>query len=136
LRWHREFVRRETREEFADALNGLARRLHVNVSCGARLVARWEDGEIGRPRPVYQRLLATLGAPLPNATALPLPRPADLPSVIVGSSGEATSGPATGQPGPSEQSHGDSAAVSGLLFASEWIEGVGDAVELWRHDAE
>jgi len=136
LRRHREFVRRETREEFAEALNGLAERLHENVSCGARLVARWEAGEVGNPRPVYQRLLATLEAPLPNARGLPLSRPDDLPSVIVSSS-EAAEGPTTGRPRRAEQPAGGASTVgTGLLFAPGWREGVGNAVELWRHDAE
>jgi hypothetical protein len=137
LRWFRECVRRETREEFAEAINKLARQLQVNVNCGERLVARWEDGDIRCPRPVYQRLLAGLDAPLPSALALPCSRPADVPSVLADDAEETAGALVSGQRGPAEQcGAGEAAAASGLLFADGWMEGVGNAVQLWRHDAE
>lgn len=58
LRAIRETERRQSREEFAADLNRRARAMGENVSCDARLVARWEDGEVASPRPVYQRVLA------------------------------------------------------------------------------
>jgi hypothetical protein len=82
LRWHREHERQETREEFAEAVNKLARGLGENVGCGERLVARWEDGEIRSPRPVYRRVLAALGAPLPTAIPATWRRDALPPSVV------------------------------------------------------
>lgn len=65
LRSFREADRRETREEFAAA-----------IGCDARLLARWERGEVHCPRPFYRRRLAELEAPLPRP-AMHTPRAAD-----------------------------------------------------------
>lgn len=65
LRSFREADRHETREEFAAA-----------IGCDARLLARWERGEVRCPRPFYRRRLAKLGAPLPPP-AMPAPWAAD-----------------------------------------------------------
>jgi hypothetical protein len=82
LRHIREVERRETREEFAAAVVIAGRQLGDNhLGCDARLVARWEDGDVGCPRPAYQRALAALtGRPFaglgfrqPNAIELPSP---------------------------------------------------------------
>jgi len=70
LRWYRENVRQETREEFAEALNRLAYSMGENVACGARLIAGWEAGEIQWPRAVYRRLLEAMEAPLPEPEVL------------------------------------------------------------------
>ncbi|MGW4769883.1 hypothetical protein ACWEO2_17785 [Nocardia sp. NPDC004278] len=69
LRWFRDTIRRESRAEFAAALTKVATDAGENVMCDARRVARWEDGEVSCPRPVYLRLLAKLGAPLPPSVA-------------------------------------------------------------------
>jgi len=64
LRTIRESERQQSREEFACDLNKRARELGENVSCEARLVARWEDGDVRNPRPVYRRILAAeIGRP-------------------------------------------------------------------------
>jgi len=61
LRYIREEERRESREEFAAAVVIVGRQLGDNhLACDARLVARWEDGEVGCPRPAYQRALTAL----------------------------------------------------------------------------
>lgn len=61
LRCIRETERRESRDEFAQAVVTAGRQLgDHSLACDARLVARWEDGEVGRPRPAYQRALETL----------------------------------------------------------------------------
>src|SRR5436305_10218285 len=61
LRRIREVERRETREEFAAAVVIAGRQLgDDHLGCDARLVARWEDGDVGCPRPAYQRALAAL----------------------------------------------------------------------------
>ncbi|MGN9845079.1 hypothetical protein ACTMTI_43845 [Nonomuraea sp. H19] len=61
LRRIREEERRESREEFARALVAIADTIGEHgLACDARLVARWEDGEVGRPRPAYQRALEAL----------------------------------------------------------------------------
>jgi tetratricopeptide (TPR) repeat protein len=82
LRYIREEERRESREEFAAAVVRTGRQLgDTQLACDARLVARWEDGEVSRPRPVYQRVLAALtGRPFDqlgflrrNAIELPWP---------------------------------------------------------------
>ena len=82
LRHVREAERRETREEFAAALVQAGRRLgEPHLGCDARLVARWEDGEVTCPRPAYQRALealtgrpfADLGFRQRNAIGLPSP---------------------------------------------------------------
>src|SRR5215472_1710718 len=63
LRHIREVERRETREEFAAAVVIAGRQLgDTHLGCDARLVARWEDGDVGCPRPAYQRALAALTA--------------------------------------------------------------------------
>jgi hypothetical protein len=82
LRHIREVERRESREEFATAVVIAGRQLGDNhLGCDARLVARWEDGDVRCPRPAYQRALETLtGRPFaglgfrqPNAIELPSP---------------------------------------------------------------
>ena len=61
LRHVREAQRRESREEFAAAVIGAGQHLgDRHLACDARLVARWEDGEVGCPRPAYQRALTAL----------------------------------------------------------------------------
>ncbi|GAA0955596.1 hypothetical protein [Nonomuraea longicatena] len=80
LRQIREDERRESREEFARALVAIAETIgEYGLACDARLVARWEDGEVRRPRPAYQRALETLtgrtfdrlGFQHPNAMEVP-----------------------------------------------------------------
>src|SRR5215472_363036 len=82
LRHIREVERRESREEFAAAVVSTGRQLgDRSLGCDARLVARWEDGEVECPRPAYQRALvaltgrpfAQLGFQLRNAIELPSP---------------------------------------------------------------
>ena len=47
LRYIRETERRESREEFAAAIVNAGRELGDNhLACDARLVARWEDGDV------------------------------------------------------------------------------------------
>jgi hypothetical protein len=61
LRRIRELERHESREEFARAVVAMARELgEAGLACDARLVGRWEDGDVRRPRPVYQRVLSVL----------------------------------------------------------------------------
>ena len=61
LRCIRETERRESREEFAAAVVDAGRQLgDHHLACDARLVARWEDGDVECPRPAYQRALAAL----------------------------------------------------------------------------
>jgi hypothetical protein len=85
LRHIREVERRETREEFAAAVVNAGRQLgDRSLGCDARLVARWEDGEVECPRAVYQRALTALtGRPLAQLgfrlrNAIELPSPIDL----------------------------------------------------------
>jgi hypothetical protein len=82
LRRIREVERRETREEFAAAVVIAGRQLgNRQLGCDARLVAKWEDGDVGCPRPAYQRALealtgrpfAELGFRQRNAIELPSP---------------------------------------------------------------
>ena len=61
LRSIREIERRESREEFAAAIVDAGRQAGDNhLACDARLVARWEDGDVECPRPAYQRALTAL----------------------------------------------------------------------------
>jgi hypothetical protein len=85
LRHIREVERRETREEFAAAVVNAGRELDDRtLGCDARLVARWEDGEVECPRPAYQRALTALtGRPFTQLgfrprNAIELPSPIDL----------------------------------------------------------
>ena len=80
LRYIREIERHESREEFAAAIVTAGRQLgDKHLACDARLVARWEDGDVECPRPAYQRALAALtgrpfdqlGFRLRNAIELP-----------------------------------------------------------------
>lgn len=87
LRYIRETERRESREEFAAAIVNAGRELGDNhLACDARLVARWEDGDVECPRPAYQRALAALTArPFKQLgfrvrNAIELPSPDDLAS--------------------------------------------------------
>jgi hypothetical protein len=85
LRRIREVERRETREEFAAAVAIAGRQLgDDHLGCDARLVARWEDGDVGCPRPAYQRALEALtGRPFAELgfrprNAIELPSPCEL----------------------------------------------------------
>ncbi|MEU3353080.1 hypothetical protein [Streptomyces sp. NPDC037389] len=49
-----------SRAEFAAAVNDTAARMGENVACGARLIAAWEDGDVGCPQAAYQRVLTTM----------------------------------------------------------------------------
>ena len=61
IRRIREVERRETREEFATAVVNAGLQLgERHLGCDARLVARWEDGDVECPRPAYQRALEVL----------------------------------------------------------------------------
>jgi hypothetical protein len=61
LRHIREVERHETREEFAAAVVTAGHRIGVkHLGCDARLVGRWEDGDVECPRPAYQRALNAL----------------------------------------------------------------------------
>jgi hypothetical protein len=85
LRYIREAERRESREEFAAAVVKAGRQLgDGHLACDARLVARWEDGDVGCPRPAYQRALtALIGRPFEQLgfrrrNAIEMPSPDDL----------------------------------------------------------
>ncbi len=87
LRYIRETERRESREEFAAAIVNAGRELGDNhLACDARLVARWEDGDVECPRPAYQRALTALtGRPFKQLgfrmrNAIELPSSGDLAS--------------------------------------------------------
>jgi hypothetical protein len=61
LRHIREVERLESREEFAAAVVIAGRQLgDKHLGCDARHVARWEDGDVVRPRAAYQRALEAL----------------------------------------------------------------------------
>lgn len=57
LRRYRTEVRRESRMAFAAYLQKVAVDLRLPVSCEARTVARWEDGDVRWPQELYRRLL-------------------------------------------------------------------------------
>ena len=91
LRRWREDVMRWTQQDLVDQI--VKRAFETKEDRGtrldARLVGRWENGAVGRPQPVYRRLLAHLGAPLPaanvrgvttTATRMPGGCPADSPA--------------------------------------------------------
>jgi hypothetical protein len=85
LRRIREVERCETREEFAAALVIAGRQLgDRQLGCDARLVAKWEDGDVWCPRPAYQRALEALtGRPFAELgfrprNAIELPSPSEL----------------------------------------------------------
>jgi hypothetical protein len=65
LRRIREIERRESRQEFAAAVQNAGRQQgDRHLACDAKQVARWEDGDTLCPQPVYQRALsALLGRP-------------------------------------------------------------------------
>ncbi|MFK4070435.1 hypothetical protein [Streptomyces sp. NPDC029674] len=60
LRAVRVLELQKSRSEFAKRVNTLAREMGENVACGTRLVADWEDGKVGCPRAVYQRILTKM----------------------------------------------------------------------------
>ncbi|EFG03754.1 hypothetical protein [Streptomyces clavuligerus] len=71
------------RQEFARLIVTTGTERGETVGCTTRLVAAWEDGDIGLPRAVYRRILTRLtrrapdtlgfwtGHPAPAATAAP-----------------------------------------------------------------
>ncbi len=63
LQAFREDVLQLSRAEFASLLNSKGGETKVNVSCGERLVTRWEQGAVKTPTAVYKRLLRAVGAP-------------------------------------------------------------------------
>ncbi|MGJ5899404.1 hypothetical protein ACSCBZ_46815 [Streptomyces niveiscabiei] len=76
-----------SRGEFARTIVDTGRAMGEEVGCTARLVAAWEDGDVGMPRPVYRRILrrvtgremAELGFRRPRTSPVspPGPGPAD-----------------------------------------------------------
>ena len=60
LRRFREEERRESRGEFADALEAKALEMGESISPSERYVARLEDGDVRYPSPPYRRVLAAL----------------------------------------------------------------------------
>jgi hypothetical protein len=85
LRCIREVERHETREEFAAAVVIAGRQLgNDHLGCDGRLVAKWEDGDVECPRPVYQRALEALtGRPFAELgfrqrNAIQMPSPCEL----------------------------------------------------------
>jgi len=60
LRQVREDEMQMSRMEFAAALRKLGDTMGEPVGAGARLVAAWEDGEVGCPRGVYRRILTRM----------------------------------------------------------------------------
>jgi hypothetical protein len=86
LRTIRENERRETREQFAEAMARVARELGHSVYPDAKYVEKLESGSIGNPGPVYRSILTRLcgrsatelgfhvpGFPFPEPRALTLP---------------------------------------------------------------
>lgn len=59
LRRYRTEIRNESRTVFAAYLQGVAHDLGLPVTCDARTVARWEDGDVRWPHGPYRRLLET-----------------------------------------------------------------------------
>lgn len=74
LRCYREQVRRESRTEFARAIVAAAQELGENVGCDASVIRRWESGQHGCPRPVYQRILRHLTGRTPHELGFLAPR--------------------------------------------------------------
>ncbi|MFI8992167.1 hypothetical protein ACIG63_45780 [Streptomyces antimycoticus] len=60
LRAVRELEFQMSRGEFAAKVRETGREMGENVGCDTRLVAAWEDGEVGCPRAVYQRILTKM----------------------------------------------------------------------------
>jgi hypothetical protein len=57
----REQERHQSREEFARAFREKAEEMgEKHVACDARLVARWERGDIRCPHPITRRILSAL----------------------------------------------------------------------------
>ncbi|GAA4960617.1 hypothetical protein GCM10023205_24910 [Yinghuangia aomiensis] len=124
LRAVRTEQRRQSRAEFADALAAKAAELGENVGADVRLIAKWEDGETGRPRAVYRRLLVALtgctehelgiAAPssAPGATASERPTPTPtVPAVdrrqFLAAGVSALTGPAPSNAAPTAPAHVD-----------------------------
>jgi hypothetical protein len=66
LRAIREQQFRMSRPEFATRINEEGARLREYVTCTARVIATWEDGEVLCPRPVYCRILHSLTGKTPE----------------------------------------------------------------------
>ncbi|MGW0538103.1 hypothetical protein [Streptomyces sp. NPDC003032] len=85
LRAVRELEFQMSRGEFAKKVNELGKAMGENVACGSRLIADWEDGNVGCPRAVYRRILTTMtgrsmadlgfSLPTPALPVLPADRP-------------------------------------------------------------
>lgn len=67
LRIWREEIKGWSREEFVEQAVAISYRTNEQRGqhLDARLVRRWESGEVQHPQGVYRRILANLGAPLP-----------------------------------------------------------------------
>ncbi|MGW1278910.1 hypothetical protein ACWD4V_18460 [Streptomyces tsukubensis] len=66
LRAVRELEFQMSRQEFARLIVTTGADMGEVVGCTSRLVAAWEDGEIGLPRAVYRRILARLTGRAPG----------------------------------------------------------------------
>lgn len=142
LRYIRQTERHESREEFAEAVVKAGRQLgDHHLACDARLVARWEDGEVGRPRPAYQRALTALtGRPFDELGFQPR-HPSDVRStgqagpgrlsLHVDGEGHAAATIGFGQPGPASVPDNDLAirlATAQAVSAAE--------VTIMRHQVD
>jgi transcriptional regulator with XRE-family HTH domain len=64
-----------TRPQMADALNGTPAAQHDQLTCTAKLIAKWETGEIRRPRAAYRVALHQLTGHDPTALGFTAPTP-------------------------------------------------------------
>lgn len=84
LRQVREDEFQMSRMEFAKAVRETGEEMGEPVACQARLVAAWEDGEVGCPRGVYRRILTRMtGRTMAGLGFRPAPARSAMPAAAV-----------------------------------------------------
>ncbi|MEU2076599.1 hypothetical protein [Streptomyces sp. NPDC013489] len=76
LRAVRDLELQMSRREFAKEINTIGAAMGENVACSSRLIADWEDGNVGCPRAVYQRILTKMTGRSMVELGFRLPAPA------------------------------------------------------------
>ncbi|MCM2386830.1 hypothetical protein [Streptomyces albipurpureus] len=70
-----------SRQEFAQLIVKTGEEMGERVGCTSRLIAAWEDGEVGLPRAIYRRILTRMTGRTPRELGFQVDAPAPLTGI-------------------------------------------------------